>query len=336
MNFRGRKQFVIILLLIAFSGIAISCTQISERLHLFSTMQENKPTLAPLPLSETGVVLDIYKIRVPYNRRELLEELWNETEEKEIPLETRNELYKHGLRQGQIAVKIPVPLSRLLDLQNVVPQRPFQIVKNPATKEDLSKRYTAIAMMKNQPLEFLTCDPIDELPVLNLVDGNVAGRVYRNAKGVILVTTDEQPDGSVIMKTVPEIHFGDESSKYISEGGQYKPLFWQSKLSFDQLEVKTKLLLGQWVIIGPDSRSPGGFGKDILSRGNGDPEQIIIAIRLVQTHKEGIYDRNDIPVLNISKEQIPTNEENTKNSIEENEQNEMDELSEQGLRKTFF
>ncbi|MDR1385425.1 MAG: hypothetical protein LBJ67_16495 [Planctomycetaceae bacterium] len=330
MNFHERKQFAAILLLIACSGVVISCTQISERLHLFSGNQGNKSTLVPLPLSETGVVLDIYKIRVPYNRRELLDELWNETEEKEIPLEIRNELHKHGLRQGQIAVKIPVSLSRLLDLQNIVPQQPFQIVKNPTTKEDLSKRYTAIAMMKNQPLEFPTCDPIAELPVLDLVNGNIAGKVYRNAKGVILITTDEQPDGSVTMKTVPEIHFGNESSKYISEGGSYKPLVWQSKLSFDQLEVKTKLLLGQWVVIAPDSRSPSGFGKDILSHGNGDPEQIVIAIRLVQTHKEGIYDRNDIPVLNIPEEKLQTdveNDENVNNSAEKNNQDDTDELS---------
>jgi hypothetical protein len=295
--------------------MVISCTQISERLTLFSPKSvNNNTTLAPLPLTQSGVVLDIYKIRVPYNRRELLDELWNETEEKEIPLDLRNKLQKNGLRQGIIPVKIPVSLSRLLDLKNVVPQRPFQIVKDYATKEDLSKRYTAVVMMKNQPLEFPTCDPIPELPILAIVDGNPSGRVYRNVKGVILITTDEQPDGSVIMKTVPEIHFGDESRKVVSEGGVYKPMVWQPKLSFDQLEVKTKLLLGQWVIIGPDSRSPGGFGKDILSRGNGDPEQIIIAIRLVQTQKEGIHDRNDIPVLNISDESESEDREIEENS----------------------
>ena len=265
-----------------------------------------KSPLSAFSLVETGVVIDVYVIRIPYDRRELLEQFWLDVEESEIPISTRNSLYQHGLRQGMLPSKIPVSFERLLELRDIPPQRPGEkviLTGVAATNEPLHK-YINVPMMRKQPVEFPICGDvmIPKLPVLAVVDGYPSGKVYENASGMILITTDEQPDGSVLVKTIPEIHYGGETRKIISEAGDWIPRVYKSKLQFEQLAVETKLLLGQWVVIGPDTRHHTGFGQDIFSQGDGNPEQILIGIRLQQTSKDGIHDRNDIAVLRISDE----------------------------------
>ena len=291
--------------LMVFVSANVSCTQLSGIATLFKPerpFRGNNSPLSPLSQTQTGVGIDVFVIRVPYDRRELFERFWNDVFENEIPIETRNRLYQNGLRQGMLSAKIPVSLERLLDLKDIPPQNPFIKVSQAgpaALGEPLFKRFE-ITMLQKQPVEFPTCDTIPKLPVLAMVDGKPAGKVYENACGKILITTDEQPDGSVLVKTVPEIHFGAETREITAEHGAFRPRVFRSKIQFDQLAVETKLLLGQWVVIGPETRHRAGFGRDILSQGDGDKEQILIGIRLRQTQKDGIHDRNGIAVLKIS------------------------------------
>lgn len=302
-NRTGNLLFFVVF--IALLGANASCAHLPKQLReVFErdtkTIRGNgNSLLGTMPLPETGVELDVYVIYVPYDRRNLLEQFWNDVEESEIPIQTRNALFNHGLRQGMLSAKIPVSLERLLELRDIPPQRPFEKVIGADTLaggDPLHKRLT-VPMMHKQPVEFPTCDPIPRLPVLAVVDGNLTGQVYSDAKGVILISTEEQPDGSVIIKTIPEIHHGDDVRKPTSSGGVLKRAVYRSKLSFDQLAVETKLLLGQWVVIGPENRHTAGFGQDILSRNKGTSEQILIAIRLQRTRKDGIHDRNDIVIL---------------------------------------
>jgi len=294
-------------------GMSVSCTHLSDITSVFK--RDNVPfrgrqnsLISHVALAESGVRIDVFVIRVPYDRHELLEQFWNDVEESEIPVSVRNDLYKNGLRQGMLPSKIPVSFERLLELKKISPQRPFEQVilsGTAATGEPLHKSVN-IQMMRKQPTEFPIYEEgkmIPKLPVSVIVDGKPNGRVYPNACGKIWISTDEQPDGSVLVKTIPEIHYGGVTSKYTSEASNIKRISYTMKLSFDQLAVETKLLLGQWVVIGPELRQNSGFGRDIFSQGDGNPEQILVAIRLCQTSKDGIHDRNDIAVLKISDEQ---------------------------------
>ncbi len=307
----GRKHATLIaffLGLILLAGMSVSCTQMSELKAIFKkdekpSLGDKKTPLTAVSLAESGVAIDVYVIRIPYDRRELLEQFWQDVEESEIPTNVRNMLFQHGLRQGMLPSKIPVSLERLLDLKKIQPQRPFVSVYMAgaaALEEPLYRPPYRVSMMNKQPFECPTCETIPKLPVLAMVDGQPCGRVYSDAKGMILISTEEQPDGSVLVKTVPEIHYGEEVGKLTSEASEFTRKVYIAKLSFDQLAVETKLLLGQWVVIGPETRSHSGFGLDILRQGQGDPEQILIAIRLRQTRKDGIHDRNDIAITKMT------------------------------------
>ena len=291
-------------------GMSVSCTHLSDLTVIFrrdnARFRGNSNSLMkPVALAESGVVIDVYVIRIPYDRHELLERFWNDVEESEIPITIRNDLYKNGLRQGMLPSKIPVSFERLLELKDIPPQRPFEqvILTGPAATGEPLHKSVNIKMMRKQSMEFPIYEEgkmIPKLNVLAMVDGQPTGKNYPNACGKIWISTDEQPDGSVLVKTIPEIHYGGVTSKYTSEASELKRTSYISKLQFDQLAVETKLLLGQWVVIGPETRQNTGFGRDIFSQGEGNPEQILMAIRLQQTSKDGIHDRNDIAVLRIS------------------------------------
>ena len=287
----------------------VSCTQLSGITAIFQrdkpSPSRNSSPFSAISLAENVVAIDVYVIRIPYDRRELLEQFWQDVDESEIPVAVRNSLYHHGLRQGMLSSKIPVSLEKLLQLRDIPPQRPSeQISTFSVASGEILHKHDKIDLVRKQPLSYPVSEKniIPKLPVLAVVDGYPSGQVYENATGKILITTDEQPDGSVLVKTIPEIHYGGTTRKISSEASTFTPKAYQSKLSFDQLAVETKLLLGQWVVIGPETRQHAGFGRDILSQGDGDPEQILIGIRLRQTSKDGIHDRNDIAVLRISDE----------------------------------
>ena len=307
MELKTIKWIACYLALILFAGMSVSCTHLSEITAIFRRDEshrsgKNSP-FAAVALAENAVCIDVYIIRIPYNRRELLERFWQDVEESEIPINVRNDLSNNGLRQGMLPSKIPVSLERLLELRNIPPQKPFvqvTLAGSAAMDEPLHK-YKTFAMAGKQPLPFPISDNmIPKLPVLAVVDGYASGQTYSNATGVILISTLEQPDGSVIVTTIPEIHYGGETRRITSEDGDWTPKAYKSKLQFDQLAVETKLLLGQWVVIGSDMRQPAGFGRNIFSQGIGDPEQILMGIRLRQTSKDGIHDRNDIAVFSFS------------------------------------
>ena len=304
-------------MLFALLGASASCTYLPKLGEILSRNSKTPRGDSPLvPLPETGVALDVYAIYVPYDRRGLLEQFWDDVEENEVPIEVRNSLYQHGLRQGLLPSKIPVSLERLLELRDIPPQRPFEKVVTAAdlAKGDSLHKSWGVQMMKDQPFELPTCDPIPKLPILAMVDDNLSGHVYSDAKGILLISTDERPDGSVVVKTVPEIHYGEDTKKYTSVGGKFQHSVFKQKITFDQLTVETKLLLGQWVVIGPEMRQSAGFGHDILSRDKGIKEHILIAIRLRQTRKDGIHDRNDLVVL-----RIPENENQKRQNDEDHE-----------------
>ena len=286
-------------------SVSISCSSIKDYFSGIGKKIEphsGKSPLNAVKFPPSGVVIDFYRIRVPYLKRHLAEELWNEAEEMDISPELRNQLRLHGFRQGRLGTRVPASLLQLLELKDDVIKKPYVLetkLSDAAVGEPLCTRFTGVNMVKDQPVEFNTADIMPSLPVLAIVNGKPVGREYRNAQGKIRVTTDEQPDGSVILTTVPEIHYGEETRKMIAVGGVLSSRTVRPKQTFDQLTVKTKLLLGQWVLIGPTMKNEGGFGNKILSRDMGDPEQILIAIRLVKTQKDGVHDRNDIPILKI-------------------------------------
>jgi len=280
-------------------------TGITAYLKRDAPVRGGNTTMSPLGHSGTGVAIDIYTIRIPYDRQELLNQLWNDVDESEIPIDIRYRLCHHGFRQGILPSKIPVSLERLLELRDIQPQRLDDRASysgNNSTGEPLHKCVTNY-MMPKQTVFCFTCETIPKLPVLAVVDGYPTGYVYHNANGVILISTEEQPDGSVIVKTIPEIHYGDDTGEITSVNSAYTRKVYHSKIQFDQLAVETKLLLGQWIVIGADTQGTAGFGRNIFSQDNGVPEKVLIGIRLRQTLKDGIHDRNDIVVTRISNEQ---------------------------------
>ena len=291
------------LLLLSFSLLfcGVSCSAITT---FFDGNEDQKITgkngiLRTPKLPEDAVSVDIYKIRVPYSKRELLANLWERADEHDIPIETRKELYRNGLRAGTLGSSIPIELSRLLELRDQPVTSPTEEKLRNAADEmknpRLATRYS-MTVQKGVPVLIETCEPLERLSLFANVNGEGKGQTYHNAFGVLQLSCQEQLDGSVKMKIVPEIHFGEVVTRTISQGGIMHKVPVHPKHTFDKMAIESHLLLGQWLIIGPNGES-FGFGNRIFVQEMGDPEQRLIAIRIVQTQHDGIHDRNDIATL---------------------------------------
>ncbi|MDR1957942.1 MAG: hypothetical protein LBQ54_02680 [Planctomycetaceae bacterium] len=309
---RFTKGLFLLLSLVLLFG-TVSCHVLDTILDGDGSQQEltgQNPLLKLPPLPEDAVVVDIYKIRVPYSKRDLVHKLWERTDSRDIPVELCNELYRKGIRVGTLGSNIPVELSRLLELKDMPVSSPTaeklydvsQELKSPS----LTTRNSTV-IRQGVPASIETCTPLERLSLFEVVNGERLGKTYYKAFGMIQLGCEEQVDGSVRMTVVPEIHYGDIITRPAVKDSVVFMEKARRKLTLDHLTIRTDLLLGQWLIIGPTGES-SGFGNRIFVQDMGDPEQKLLAVRLVRTRHDGIHDRKDIATLDwVSQEKEKEN-----------------------------
>ena len=298
------------MVLLGLSLSLIVCATSCQLLNIILDGKEDEKStgngfLQALPLSPDSVVVDVYKIRVPHDKRELVQALWQKSDRLDMPVETERKLYDQGLRVGRLGSHVPVELSRLLELRDQPIVSPIAEKKRDVADEQvfpqLTTRHSPV-IRNGVPVAIETCDPKERLSLFAMVDGEALGQTYHKAFGVIQLHCKEENDGSVKITAIPEIHYGDIHSRPVSQNGVKYIENTRNKISMDHLKIDVKLLLGQWLIIGPTG-GQFGVGNRIFVHERGDPEQRLLAIRLVRTQKDGIHDRNDIATLDWVPEQ---------------------------------
>lgn len=243
-------------------------------------------------LPPDAVTFDVLMIRVPYQDRALLEELWNDVDEQEVDPLIRARLSENGIRAGILGATVPESLSTLMSLKGRALRQTVE--ENLPTETDTSRPVTLSKVETLRPgnkCVIATLDePVERIPVLSTGPGGVMGKIYENAETKLLVMIRPIPDGSVSFDITPFLTFGEPQIVTKYKYSQMTRAVDQPTKTFDELACQLPLRPGQFLVIGPDSTRQCGLGHYFFAEGAGDFEQQIVVIRLLFTqHDERFY-----------------------------------------------
>jgi hypothetical protein len=242
-----------------------------------------KSPLRPMRSSPDSVAVEIFWARYPWSDEEISSGSWQEIDETPIPADVRRRLATNGFRVGVVGSILPVPLARALQLDGESGTR--DLVQNqvdPLVEPMVRRR--RLQLKAGRRAEIQASGLIREVPLLVEMDGELGGCTYADAQAVFAIDVTPQPDQSVELRLVPELHYGPQKLRYMGgEGGILRQEAKRDRKVFKELEIITSLSPGEMLVIMGRFDAGGKLGDyfhsvDVAT----GREQKLIVIRLAQ------------------------------------------------------
>ena len=283
------------LLFLAVCCCAVSCNVFPPK---EKTGSAGNP-LQPMPQSAETIGIDVFVVRVPYHNREQLRQLWAEVDEQWGSPTLRRELMDQGLRIGVQGVSLSPTLATLINA-TATPQKPVEPLE--ISVADLQKDPPVQKHSRNmrpgmQTLLQPYADPVPEMPLFWSEGGQLCGKTFKDAEGLIGLVATPLKGGQVRFDITPEIIHGTLETKIHFQGGVMFPETAKPKHVFYNLAVSLDLLPGQWIVIGPASENCSGIGRCFFVRARGEVEQKVILLRLARSQRDTVFDDTPLPEI---------------------------------------
>jgi len=292
-----KTSFILVLILTLVFGTAC---------HLFKKAEPVGGNINDLLHLEQGhsdsVGIEIFTIRILPQQQELVRQLWLETDEQMLTPSLRRELTDQGIRIGFMGSLLTPALSQLINVTGNSKTDPsgefgdFQEISVADIPRDpaVTRQYRNLLPDMRASLKAFD-DPMPELSRFWFENGQLCGQTYRDALGMICVNAYAQNNGTVRFDIVPELEYGTAERRIRIHAAMMIPENGRPRLPFISLTVTQNLLPGQWIIIGPVLPNCTGIGKAFFIRGREEPEQKMLAIRLVKMKKSGGTNGSNLP-----------------------------------------
>ncbi len=266
--------------LLAAFGALLGCARLPE--------QKAELPLRPAQMSPDSVVVEVFFVRCPPGDERLNCALWTEVDEQQIPAEVRQHLWSNGFRAGLVYGQVPVVLSELLELADKPPPTDDPVeneLSELEAKPTVMRRH--LQTRPGRRNEIVASSVYDSLPVLIAEDGEVRGRTYRQAQGVLALKAVPQPDGRVGLSLVPELHYEQPRQRWVGRQGILQMETGRPRHTFDEMELSAKALPGDMLVLTSLADRPGSLGHHFFTTTEGGPAQKLLVIRLAQTQHDG-------------------------------------------------
>ena len=233
----------------------------------------------PAPTSDS-ITLEIFSAQFSFGHADLNGSLWDQIDEQHVPLDTRRELIRNGLRAGVIGGDMPVVLAQLLRLTDQPPKAAEQDTSHLFDVEPQLLRQ--ISQRRSGDLRHITASRIyDHMELLVHEDGQVTGKPLPRAQGIFSARAMLQPDGRVEVSLIPEVHYGDPVRKYHSNQGMMRMETARPREAFEHLRIIALLSPGEMLVIGCTPDPTGSLGRYFLTdRSERGHKQKLIVIRI--------------------------------------------------------
>ncbi len=257
-------------------------------------LKENSPLRSATMWPDT-VVLEVFFVRVPLGDVDANETLWQHVDEQRLPAELREHLAHNGFRVGLVGNRVPDVLQRLLQLEDKpAPSGGASKIdaESMADKPTVVRRHLSIR--KGHRKEIVTSGIHDSLPLLIHESGQLSGKTYHKAQGVLAVKTFPESGGRVRIDLTPELHHDAIQQRWVGDRGMLRLEAKRPRRIFDKMALSTSMSPGDMLVVGCLPDRLGSLGYHFLAEEDGRMEQKLIIFRLSQTQHDDLFGPADI------------------------------------------
>ncbi len=206
-------------------------------------------------MSPDAIALEIAIAELEPDQIPDLDALWAEVDEGKLPLQTRRNLDRNGLRCAVVPVRTPAPLFRLvepveIDRDSLEPWQQELYDEGLVQPVPRMTMHKQIQIREGGHHSLQTSAVYPQTGWIVHSDENRTAGTGRNVRGVCRITTYPQGDGSVRIVVLPQIHHGIPRQKFGVRQSTFLFETAQSIASLDQLKIETTLTLGESLIVG--------------------------------------------------------------------------------------
>jgi hypothetical protein len=263
------------------------CAPLFAGCHWLEPAPSGKSPLTPLSLANDGADLEIVLMRLPVGDPALGDPLWNQIDEQGMSADLRRELTANGLRAGLIGGTVPDVLSRKLTTaedQNSPTAAAARMQGEPPV------RRSRLQLHRGRPGKIVTSGIYDQISLLTRDDGQVRGKTYPQAQGLLVIQVDPQADGRVHVVLTPNLEYGANRQQWVGEDGVFRLESGKPKQVFERLKIDTVLAPNQTLLLSSLPQRPGSLGHYLFTDPhNGRLEQKLLMIRLAGTKFDDLF-----------------------------------------------
>ena len=215
-----------------------------------------------------AVGLEIGIAQLDTNQTEAINRVWRALDQQELPLETRQQLDRHGLKAAVMSQRPPSDFASLVNPREVVLEEldglERQLYLNGKLKpSDRMLVHDRISNRQGQSHSIPTSQVHPSLswtietpatPNSREISSEQSGH---DVRGVFTIRTYPQGDGSVRVVVQPQIHHGDVTQQYGATANGYKFDHQQTVSNPESLEFDVSLRSGETLVIGPTAQVTG-------------------------------------------------------------------------------
>jgi hypothetical protein len=257
--------------------------------------------LTPLSVAGDTVLLEVLFVRLPTAEVDRYLPLWNDVDEQQLSIESRQRLAANGFRVGLVASRLPPLLEGLLNQEDVPKPRNNSNDPKPANGErmvEVGKEPTVRGYQRQvrvgEPREIVPGqkDPHPKLTVLlRNDDGDVTGEVFKKAKPMFVERVYPTNDGRVRLELLPEIVYGDPQKQFLpGDDGTLQFQVVPPRKAFELLRIDATLAPGQSLLIGGRPGHEGSLGSQYFTEPSADgPRQQLVIIRFAQAKDDHLF-----------------------------------------------
>jgi hypothetical protein len=246
--------------------------------------------LKPVDLADDGVQLEVISFRLPFGAEEINGGMWDAIDEQQFPSEVRQHLTENGIRAGLVDRQLPSALARMAaDAE----KRPTKITEAAAQLEQVSPVSRQIMQLHSGwHGEIISSSVYPELPLLIPDDGQLCGRTYPAAQGMLQTKAESVGDRRVRLHMVPELEYGQVRQQWLSEDGRMLPQQGKPKRIFDNLAFDATLSAGQMLVLTCRPNRGGTLGHYLFTDPLGDQlQQKVFVVRLAQSRYDDLFSK---------------------------------------------
>lgn len=238
--------------------VRFTATDKTETPSVSDALKATKPNGHPLD-GPRRVGMKIATVAAPLRDQAIDQAIWHTTDEQILPEDLRTALKNNGLRIGLLRSSLPAEVEELMLHGGHAGQFVEPLIVNQPV---------------NEPTKIAATEKLAEASLLIDTGTKVQGKTYQNVTGFLRITATIDDQKGVVLKTTPELHYGEMKSKFVT-AGNLESAFEPAQLAmktvqdeelFRDLAANIRVEPGQCLVIGLDPSRESGLGWFLLTK----------------------------------------------------------------------